>query len=176
MVVILGLLSALPFTTAFGQAVQDGPSSPSALSMTLLKSAASLPAQSWISSTSLDLHFQVATSTEALIPQVEIEPSNVPFTGQPNFSGVSLKTSGTASVVVTGLVNRQTYHWQARAADAAGAASQCDAGTTRVSRRFAGARVMRFPGSGATPSWLLRAVISTRPDPPLQTRRYALAT
>jgi lipoprotein-anchoring transpeptidase ErfK/SrfK len=92
--------------------------------MTLPKSAVSLPGQSWISSTSLDLHFQVAVSTEALTPQVEIEPSNVPFAGQPNFSGPSLKTSGAASVVVTGLVNRQTYHWQARTTDAAGGASQ----------------------------------------------------
>ncbi len=124
MAAILCLIAPAPLSTAIAQVAQDGPGAPTSLSMTLPKSASTLPAQSWISSTAVDLHFQAEAAASSIIPQAEIEPSKVPFTGQPNFSGPSLKASGTASVSVTGLVNRQTYHWQARTADAAGNASQ----------------------------------------------------
>jgi lipoprotein-anchoring transpeptidase ErfK/SrfK len=124
MAAILFLLPAVSLRAASAQVVQDGPGAPSALTMTLPKSPVSLPAESWISSTAVDVHFQLEVTAGTVMPQVEIEPSAVPFTGQPNFSGTGLKSSGLASVSVTGLVNRQTYHWQARAADPAGKASQ----------------------------------------------------
>lgn len=121
---LMVLLASLGSRPAWAQVVQDGPTSPSALAMFLPGGTTPLPAASWIARTAADLRFAVQVTGGAVTPQVEVEPARVPFTNQPNFTGRQLTASGTASVQVTGLVGGKTYHWQARAVDGTGMASQ----------------------------------------------------
>ena len=96
------------------------PGAPTALSMALPKTAGPLQAGSWISSTRIELGFHGQGGTAHVTPQVEGEPSGTPFTGQPSSSGSPVSTSGAVHMVVTGLKDGKTYHWQAREVDGAG--------------------------------------------------------
>jgi hypothetical protein len=75
----------------------------------------------WIKDTSILTHFQVTAA--GLIPQVEVEPSAVAFTGTANYSAPAVSAAGIATVKVDGLQNGKTYHWQARVVDGTGIAS-----------------------------------------------------
>ncbi|HEX6507949.1 MAG TPA: fibronectin type III domain-containing protein, partial [Chloroflexota bacterium] len=97
------------------------PAAPGDLNMSATGATVTLPAGSWIRDTSISLRFQVAAA--GLTPQVEVEPSNVAFTGTANYSGAALAAPGTAAVKVNGLQNGKTYHWQARVVDATGLTS-----------------------------------------------------
>ncbi|HZU11624.1 MAG TPA: L,D-transpeptidase family protein [Chloroflexota bacterium] len=102
----------------------DGlPAAPTGLAMSRVSSSATLASGSWINQTTLAVHFAVQVGAASLTPQVEIEPSNVPFTGTPTASGQPVTTSGTVTLQLSDLKNGQTYHWQARVVDAAGNAS-----------------------------------------------------
>lgn len=131
--VLCTVLSFVTGSSAMAQTPQDGPTTPTALSMTLVKSNLILPASSWIASQTAEFHFQVQVATGSATPQVEVEPLKVPFTGQPNFTGAPLHTSGPATVTVSGLADRGTYHWQARVVDASGNTSQWVPYSTRGS-------------------------------------------
>lgn len=98
--------------------------SPAALAMSLAGSSRQLPPGAWINSTKVSLHFQIQVTSGKLTPAVEIEPSGTAFTGKPNFQGPPLSASGVATVLVQGLVNGKTYHWQAQVIDQAGTSSQ----------------------------------------------------
>jgi hypothetical protein len=68
----------------------------------------------WISASHLVLRFHVDVSDEPLKPQVEVEPTITPFSGQPTNSGATLSQSGMVTITVGNLVNGTAYHWQAR--------------------------------------------------------------
>jgi hypothetical protein len=155
------LLLAVPGSIARADAPQDGLSAPTALSMSLSKTNHVIQSASWISDTTADFRFQVQTSAGDVTPQVEIEPSNVPFTGQPNFSGNVLRQSGVAVVTVTGLANAQTYKWQGRISNASGVTSQWAPFSTSQTKFDLG--IDRDPPS--------RPVI-TSPSNPTQSRWY----
>lgn len=96
---------------------------PVSLTMSATGSAKTLSAGAWINSGRLELHFQVDAATGGVTPQVEVQPFNVALTGKPNFSGSAVSSAGEVTVAVTGLQNRLTYHWAARAVDGQGNAS-----------------------------------------------------
>ncbi|HMG86727.1 MAG TPA: choice-of-anchor D domain-containing protein [Terracidiphilus sp.] len=54
--------------------------------------------------------------------QVEVEPSSIPFTGQPSATSTAVTSSGTATVSISGLASG-AYHWRARAVDSEGGQS-----------------------------------------------------
>lgn len=99
------------------------PSLPSDLTMTLAGTNKQIPAGGWVAGTRLDLRFRVRVTHGPLIPQVEIQPFDTPFTGQSNFNGPAMTASGLADVPVSGLSNGKTYHWQARVVDSSSASS-----------------------------------------------------
>lgn len=109
---------------------------PTSLSMSVPGSNRSLSQGAWISSNRLVTHFQIQSSGTTLVAEVEIEPANAPFTGNPNFSGAATTASGTASVTVGGLTNGKTYHWQARVSDQQGHASAWTTFGTSTSAAF----------------------------------------
>ncbi len=111
------------------------PTDPTNLGMTLSGTAKSVTAGQWINQTKLDLHFQVNVSSGTITPQVEIQLTSVPFTGQPNFTGAAMSASGKATVPVTGLLDRHHYHWQARVTDSAGSSNWVQFGGLNASSR-----------------------------------------
>jgi RHS repeat-associated protein len=72
------------------------------------------------SSTSLTLSAVLpSASSGSLQVQVELEPSSVAFTNQPNLTSAFVNSGAVASVVASGLI-AAGYHWQARSADTLG--------------------------------------------------------
>lgn len=99
------------------------PSAPTNLSMTLPSGDHIRAAGGWTNQGRITLHFNVQVGTSPLTPQVELVRSSAVFAGSPNFTGTALSSSGSATVVATGLRDQKTYHWQARVVDNAGNAS-----------------------------------------------------
>jgi hypothetical protein len=118
--VVLLVTAALSFSSVRAQAVSGVPAAPGSLSMALQHSQAALLPHTWVNQPALVLRFGVTVLSGPLTPQVELEPTRVRFTGQPNLTAAPMKASGQASVLVSGLQNRTTYHWQARTIDASG--------------------------------------------------------
>jgi hypothetical protein len=120
---ILSVLFILPGMAAADPSPTPEPTvaAPSSLGMSLAGSTTSLPTGGWINQTTVLAHFQVAAA--GLVPQVEVEPSNVAFTGTPNYTAPAVTAAGVASVKIDGLQDGKRYHWQARVADASGNAS-----------------------------------------------------
>lgn len=116
-ILIPGMASAATPTPTTGTA----PATPTTLSMAAVGSTKVLAAGSWTRDASFLARFQVAAA--GLIPQVEVEPSGVAFTGTANYSAAAVSAPGVASVRVDGLQNGKTYHWQARVIDSTGATS-----------------------------------------------------
>ena len=124
----MSVFSALALLSVLGvrAAAADTPAvppPPANLAMQIASTGSPLAAGSWIGSTQITFRFDVKTTTGLLTPEVELQPSSVPFRGQANVSAASLSTSGRAAVSVEGLANGQTYHWQARVLDSSGLAS-----------------------------------------------------
>jgi hypothetical protein len=118
--ITLLLAPTFRFDSAHAQTAPGIPVAPGQLSMALSHSQAALLPHAWVNQTSLQLRFGVTVASGSLTPQVELEPTTVPFTGQPNLSAAPMKASGIASVPVGGLHDRTRYHWQARTIDAGG--------------------------------------------------------
>lgn len=100
-----------------------GPPAPTNLAMRVPGATQPLGAGAWTSAAKLQLQFSVQAVSGSVRPQVELEPSNVPFNDQANYSGPAMTGSGTASVSVAGLSNGTTYHWQAQVVGSGGQSS-----------------------------------------------------
>ena len=109
-------LAATPTPSAYAV-----PAAPTELTMTDAATSKTLTPGSWTKNATVTVHFQVAAA--GLIPQVEIEPSAVAFTGTPNYTAPAVAAAGMATVKVDGLQDGKSYHVQVRAADSTGAAS-----------------------------------------------------
>jgi len=125
---VLSLFAVLYFLTpavAVGADSSTAPSPPDNLVTTVVKSAHVIPSGGWTNTRQVDLHFQLSVQLPgvAVTPQAELQPSGIPFTGQPNFTGPALAASGPVVMTVKGLLNGKKYHWQARVTDAAGLSS-----------------------------------------------------
>jgi hypothetical protein len=121
--VLLGVGLAVPIGAAVAADAPVVPAPPANLGMTIAGTEKPVAPGAWIDQARVDLHFAVAVTTAPLTPQVEIQPSAAAFTGKPNFEGVPLSSSGTASVRVRGLRDGRLYHWAARVVDSQGNAS-----------------------------------------------------
>jgi L,D-transpeptidase catalytic domain len=120
-VISVCLLLTLPaLVRAADQPTPTPVAAPSSLFMVMSGTDKSVASGGWINSGHFDARFQVEVSGVPLTPQLEIQPSTTAFSGQPTFTGSPLSSSGSATVPVTGLSNRQKYHWQARVADSSG--------------------------------------------------------
>jgi lipoprotein-anchoring transpeptidase ErfK/SrfK len=123
---VAALLGLVTITLPGAPALADSPVSltaPTNLSMSLPQSTQPVAAGGWIASTRLALHFQVQVDAGTVIPEVEVQPSSKVFTGQPNFTGATMSTSGPAVVTVRGFTDATSYHWQARVSDTSGKSS-----------------------------------------------------
>lgn len=121
--ILIVLLAVLQLPSAVSADTPVIPAAPTALQMSVAGKTQTLPAGSWINTGKVDLHFGVQVGAAPLTPQVEIVPSDTPFAGKATFSGQPMTASGTATVTVTGLQNRKSYHWEARVTDGQGNAS-----------------------------------------------------
>lgn len=117
----IALLPGLASAATPTPTASPAPAAPTALSMSAVGTTKALTVGSWIKDAVVLAHFQVAAV--GLIPQVEIEPSAVAFTGTANYSAPAVAAAGIATVKVDGLQNGKTYHWQARVVDGTGATS-----------------------------------------------------
>ncbi|MGH2448485.1 MAG: L,D-transpeptidase family protein [Chloroflexota bacterium] len=99
------------------------PPAPTGLTMSLVQAGTPVAPGGWINHSRLALTFNVSASSQYVTPQVELQPTARPFTGLPNSKGAPTNAGGPTAVVVHGLKNGVTYHWQARVVTDAGAAS-----------------------------------------------------
>jgi len=120
---LLSLSTLLGIATAAHADPSQPPAAPTNLSMVNQTTGKALDAGGWTNRNRVELRFQVQVASGPVTPQVEVEPADTPFTGKPTATGALLSSSGTAVVAVGGLVDRQTYHWQARTLVPGGAAS-----------------------------------------------------
>jgi L,D-transpeptidase catalytic domain len=115
------LVPGLAAAATPGPTANPAPAAPSNLSMSSVGTTKPLTVGSWTNNSAIVARFQVASA--GLIPQVEVEPSSVAFTGTPNYSAAAVASPGQVAVKVDGLQNGKTYHWQARVVDSTGIAS-----------------------------------------------------
>lgn len=138
------------------------PVAPAGLTMSVPGSTTTLAPGSWTSSDRLIVHFQVQTAGSSVVPQVEVKPSSVPFTGQPTAHGTATAASGIVAVTIGGLANGKTYHWQARVSGSNGQASPWTPFSTGSPATF---------DVGVDRTAPIRPVIHS-PSDPLSTRWY----
>lgn len=100
-------------------------SSPSGLSQNKSNGTTAINSGGWTNETSITLKLNMfsVNGSDSLIPQIEIRPIGTSFTDTVTNTGNTVTYSGspvTGEVIITGLTNGTTYHWQARISNGVG--------------------------------------------------------
>jgi hypothetical protein len=108
--------------------VPVAPGLPTGLAQFKADGTTALAVGAWTNQSTVVLRFTMAdaSSTDSLVPEVEIKPVATAFNGTGLRTGTPVASTGApvpGSVTVTGLSNGLTYHWRARVRDSAGQVS-----------------------------------------------------